>query len=471
MNLAERGAAAGPPRSPVLSARDGASRLQKGMLAGFLLVIGGTLVLSSEPGLWLAMAVSPLFLGITIVYLGATFESQDSVANQRAARDARILWPTFTVLVPLYREAAVIEQLIWALERLDYPPDRLEVLLLLEPDDDQTLYALQDIPRPSFLHPVILLEGFPRTKPRALNAGLALATGELLCVFDAEDIPEPDQLKLAAIMFASAGPEVHCLQARLAIDNAPDGWLPRMMAVEYAALFDVIKAGLAGMGLPVPLGGTSNHFRRTSLVKLGGWDAWNVTEDADLGLRIARARGQVLELPSTTFEEAPIRFGGWLRQRRRWLKGWMQTGICHGRMPLRVIEDMGRLAWLVAGLQVAGIVIGALTYPFFAIWAGWNLWTGDIFEAADPLMLTANSLAIGTLLAGSVCMIVPALIGLIRRRAWDLMPWVLTMPVYLLLVSLAAWIALIDLVRRPFHWAKTEHGHGQRRAEGVRNRT
>jgi len=470
MALAESGASAGPPRRPAFSARDGASRAQKLWLAGLLLVIAITLVFASEPGLWLAMAVSPLFLGIIIVQLGATLEPQASAGPRGTAPGRSIIWPTYSVLIPLYREAAIVQQLIWAIERIDYPSDRLEVMLLLEADDEETRRAVQNTPCPSFVHPVIVPDGFPRTKPRALNVGLALAAGELLCVFDAEDVPEPDQLKLAAMMFAEAEPDVLCLQARLAIDNGPDGWLARMLAIEYAALYDVIKSGLAGAGLPVPLGGTSNHFRRSSLIRLGGWDAWNVTEDADLGLRIARARGRVVELPSTTFEEAPICLGGWLQQRRRWLKGWMQTGICHGRMPLRVIDEMGLLAWLVAMLQVLGIVVGALTYPFFAIWVGWNLWTGDIFEAADPLMLTANSLAICTLLAGFICMIVPALIGLIRRRSWNLVPWVLTMPAYVLLVSLAAWFAMIDLVRRPFYWAKTEHGQGERRAEGVRSR-
>lgn len=465
MSLVSRGAEALPLPQPAFGARDGASFKQKLLLLFLLLALAATLIFAPRPGLWLAIAFCPLFLGLIIVQLGAALEPLHAAQADATAGEPATGWPTYTVLVPLYREAAVAAQLIRAIERLDYPAERLQVLLLLETDDRATRAALETSRYPPFVRLAVVRDGYPRTKPRALNAGLALATGELICVFDAEDIPEPDQLKRAAAMFASAEPDVLCLQATLTIDNSRDGWLPTMLAIEYAALFDVIKGGLANAGLPLPLGGTSNHFRRASLIRLGGWDAWNVTEDADLGLSIARANGRVLALPSRTFEEAPVTFSVWLGQRRRWLKGWMQTGIRHGRQPRLVMAQMGLLGWTVAMLQVGGIAVGALTYPFFGLWVGWNLWTGEILKAEDPLALVANSLAIGTLLAGLACMFAPAMIGLFRQGAWRLMPWVPTLPVYQLLISAAAWLALADLLRQPFQWVKTQHGRGTRRIE------
>ncbi len=243
-----------------------------------------------------------------------------------------------------------------------------------------------------------------------------------------------------------------------------------MMAIEYMALFDSLKCGLSLAAMPVPLGGTSNHFRRSDLIALGGWDAWNVAEDADLGLRIARRGGAVLDLPATTYEEAPIHLDGWLRQRRRWFKGWLQTAAVNARRPRAAIARMGFKAWLVSQIGVLGLVLSALCYPFFSTWVTWNFWTGDLFEADTPLAFAANSMAIAVALTGCLTMVAPSLIGLRRRRLWHLVPWLATLPVYLLLVSGAAWLALWDWNRRPFHWGKTEHGLGWRNLDRLRSR-
>jgi len=464
MALAESGASAGPPRRPAFSARDGASRAQKLWLAGLLLFIAITLVFASEPGLWLAMAVSPLFLGIIIVQLGATLEPQASAGPRGTAPGRSIIWPTYSVLIPLYREAAIVQQLIWAIERIDYPSDRLEVMLLLEADDEETRRAVQNTPCPSFVHPVIVPDGFPRTKPRALNVGLALAAGELLCVFDAEDVPEPDQLKLAAMMFAEAEPDVLCLQARLAIDNGPDGWLARMLAIEYAALYDVIKSGLAGAGLPVPLGGTSNHFRRSSLIRLGGWDAWNVTEDADLGLRIARARGRVVELPSTTFEEAPICLGGWLQQRRRWLKGWMQTCLTHTRRPLHLVRDLGAARGMHALALLAANTFGPAVGLWITFYVLHDSIVGELLNVESAGWRQMVWIWVALAGFGVISLILPILVAIVRANLWSSAPWLLLRPLHWLCVSCAAFHALHELRVRPHHWSKTRHGlaHAQK---------
>ena len=206
----------------------------------------------------------------------------------------------------------------------DYPRGKLDIKLVIEHDDRATRLAIVALDLPAIYEIVVAPIGWPRTKPRALNIALPLVRGELLVIFDAEDAPAPGQLREAAERFLRAPRELACLQARLAIDNIEDSWLTRLFAIEYAVLFDVLNPGLAGLGLPLPLGGSSNHFRTEVLREVCGWDAWNVTEDADLGLRLARFGYGVGILPSSTQEEAPAFIDAWLRQRRRWSKGWMR---------------------------------------------------------------------------------------------------------------------------------------------------
>jgi glycosyltransferase XagB len=232
--------------------------------------------------------------------------------------------PRYTVLVPLYREGRVLRRLVQALADLDYPAGKLEIKILVEADDQETWREAQRLALQPPFEVVICPPGLPRTKPRALNIGLGLGHGELLVVYDAEDRPDRNQLRLAAARFAASPPRVACLQASLAIDNADESWLTRHFALEYAQLFDVTVPGMASLSLPIPLGGTSNHFRVEALLAAGAWDAWNVTEDADLGLRLARLGYRVGKLESTTWEEAPVTLRPWLRQRTRWLKGWMR---------------------------------------------------------------------------------------------------------------------------------------------------
>jgi cellulose synthase/poly-beta-1,6-N-acetylglucosamine synthase-like glycosyltransferase len=245
--------------------------------------------------------------------------------NGRALRDSDL--PHYSVLVPLNDEAAVVPDLCAALARLDYPAAKLEILFLVEARDRPTRLALETHLRPETQRIVTCPPGGPRTKPRALNIGLALARGDLVVIYDAEDEPAADQLRLAAAKFAMAGPGLACLQAVLTVYNDDESRLARLFRLEYAALFHVVLPGLAQMGLPIPLGGTSNHFRRDTLVAAGGWDAWNVTEDADLGLRLAALGYDVDVLASETAEAAPEVLGQWFPQRTRWFKGWIRLSM------------------------------------------------------------------------------------------------------------------------------------------------
>jgi cellulose synthase/poly-beta-1,6-N-acetylglucosamine synthase-like glycosyltransferase len=365
--------------------------------------------------------------------------------------------PVYTVIAALYREAPVAAKLIRALDALDYPAAKLDIKLVVEEDDAETRVALERLALPARYHILVAPTGAPRTKPRALNIGLAQARGDLVAIFDAEDEPEPDQLRKAAAAFALASPQVGCLQGRLAIDNVDDGWLTRLFAIEYAALFRVLNPGLSRLGAPVALGGTSNHFRADALRDVGGWDAWNVTEDIDLGFRLARHGYRVGALDSTTHEEAPARLRAWLRQRRRWFKGWIQTFLTHTRAPGRLVREAGAMQGASAMLLVAGGLLGPLFGPAFAV----SLLTAGAGETPDALWISIAA-------AGLASASAPALIGLVRADALALAPWLALAPVYWLLMSIAAWWALIDLARDPFHWHKTEHGLARSSLRGRR---
>jgi glycosyltransferase XagB len=231
--------------------------------------------------------------------------------------------PNYTVVVALYRETNVVEDLIKAIDAFDYPKGKLDIKLVVEQRDVETLSRIVELRLPGRYEVIVAPSGGPQTKPRALNIALSSARGDLVVVYDAEDIPAPDQLRLAASRFA-ADKDLDCLQARLAIRNHSESWLSQLFAIEYATLFDVINPGLCALNLPIPLGGSSNHFRVPSLVGVGAWDEWNVTEDADLGIRLARFGYKVRALDSDTLEEAPYELRIWFRQRVRWQKGWMR---------------------------------------------------------------------------------------------------------------------------------------------------
>ncbi len=232
--------------------------------------------------------------------------------------------PVYTIIAALYREASSVDGLLRTIERLDYPPEKLDVLIAVEADDGDTHSAIAARKNrlPITIVPVPPIG--PRTKPKALNAALPFARGTFTVIYDAEDRPEPNQLRRALQAFRAGGKDLACVQARLCIDNSADSWLAQLFTAEYAGQFDVFLPGLAALHLPLPLGGSSNHFYTATLREIGGWDPYNVTEDADLGMRLARFGHRTSVIDSTTYEEAPARFGPWLRQRTRWFKGWMR---------------------------------------------------------------------------------------------------------------------------------------------------
>ena len=367
--------------------------------------------------------------------------------------------PIYTIIVPMYREAPVVPKLIAALQRFDYPREKLDIKLVLEEDDRETRAAVAKLDLCAPFEIIAPPKKGPQTKPKALAAALPFARGSFTVVYDAEDEPEPSQLRAALSAFAEGPPELACVQAKLTIDNVSDSWFSRHFTAEYAGQLDVFLPMLAKLKLPIPLGGTSNHFRTAALRHVGGWDPFNVTEDADLGMRLARFGYRTGVIDSSTWEEAPVRHGQWLRQRTRWFKGWLQTWIVHMRHPLQLWREIGTRGFLALQLLVGGTVLSAAVHPFFMAVVMNDALSGALFSPGETAEESfRKGMAIATLVIGYLGSAALGVVGLARRKMLR-SGWVLaTIPLYWLLLSAAVWRALYQLVKAPYRWEKTEHG-------------
>lgn len=369
--------------------------------------------------------------------------------------------PAYTVVVALYQETDVVQDLVNAIDAFDYPKSKLDIKLVVERRDLETLGRIVELRLPARYEVIVAPPGEPRTKPRALNIALSSARGDFLVVYDAEDAPAPDQLRLAASRFA-ADKSIDCLQARLAVRNHDESWLSKLFSIEYAALFDFINPGLCALDLPIALGGSSNHFRVGSLVGVGAWDEWNVTEDADLGIRLARFGYRVGTLDSDTWEEAPHELGNWFGQRVRWQKGWMQTLIVHSRRPTLFLRDLGFRRALAATTLIVGAILSGLFWPAFAadtIWRVLSAGQGELTPWREASDVFVYILA----LFGVWSIILPAVVAVKLRRFKLTATALALLPVYYILLTAATWTAMFHLARWPHHWAKTAHGRSRRR--------
>jgi cellulose synthase/poly-beta-1,6-N-acetylglucosamine synthase-like glycosyltransferase len=424
-------------------------------------------------GLLVAALLAPRALAIVFVALSTASFLAITVFKARLVRQSYLLHragrlaesasalpdyrlPTYTVLVPLYREANVVAPLVSHLSRLDYPSYKLEVLLLCEHDDDITLDAVAQLQLPPFMRVLLVPAGVPRTKPRACNVGLREARGDLLVIFDAEDRPELDQLRKAAALFEVSPHDVACLQARLDYHNHAHNWLTRFFAVEYNHWFDLLLPALSRSNLPIPLGGTSNHFRAPVLRQLSGWDPYNVTEDADLGLRLFTSGYRTRLLDSVTLEEACSEPRHWIPQRTRWVKGYLQTWAVHVRTPeLRKrggAKSVAALHLLIGGTPVANMLnpLFLLLFVYFFITkAHWvlALFPGVVLYSAVLVFI------VGNLLFAYV-----NLIAVVHRERWHLVHAALLSPLYWLMMGWASYRAAWQLIGQPHRWEKTPHG-------------
>jgi cellulose synthase/poly-beta-1,6-N-acetylglucosamine synthase-like glycosyltransferase len=377
-----------------------------------------------------------------------------------AALDQRgVEWPAYTILCPLYKESAIVPQFVEAIKALKYPAEKLQVLFLTEEDDHETRAALYSMRLPRDFTILTVPKGSPQTKPRACNFGLLQAKGQFIVIFDAEDKPEPYQLKKAVLAFANHGPEVACVQAKLNYYNSTQNLLTRWFTAEYSTWFDIMLPGLQQRGFSLPLGGTSNHFRTEVLRALGGWDAFNVTEDCDLGLRISQYGLKTAVLDSTTYEEATSRVKSWLFQRSRWIKGYLQTYLVHMRHPVQTLRRGQFRKFFSLQLIVGAWTIVLLINPF--MWA-----LTALYLVFRPVQLYSILFPGPILYMGAFCLVFGNffyvyihLIGCLRRKEYALIKWVLLIPLYWVMMSVSAYIAFYQLIVKPHYWEKTQHGN------------
>ena len=342
---------------------------------------------------------------------------------------------------------------------MSYPAEKLDIKLILEEEDILMQRAVAKLTLDDRFEVIVVPAGLPQTKPRALNYALQFCRGTLLTIFDAEDIPQRDQLQKSARRFAAAPREMACLQAQLTFYNPNENWLARQFTAEYATLFGELLPVLAEHNLPLPLGGTSNHFRVEVLRSIGAWDPYNVTEDADLGLRLARFGYDTGVLDSLTHEEATTRLGNWMRQRARWLKGFLVTWLVHMREPGLFMREVGPAGFWAAQALTLGVFASVLFHPLcmvamVAVWIAYPSLPGD---TALPFVMLAG-LNLVVLLAGYGVSITLTWRALRRQGISGWYGTLASLPLYWLLMSVAAWLALWQFATKPFHWNKTEHG-------------
>lgn len=367
--------------------------------------------------------------------------------------------PVYSILCPLYKEADVLPNFLSAIKKIDWPKNRLDVLLLLEEDDQVTIQAAKGLDLPDYVRAIVVPDSFPKTKPKACNYGLGFARGEYLVIYDAEDIPDPLQLKKAYLGFKQAAADVTCLQAKLNYHNPHQNMLTRLFTAEYSLWFDVTLTGLQALNTYIPLGGTSNHFKTSSLIELEGWDPFNVTEDCDLGIRLFRKNYKTAIIDSVTLEEANSRTKNWLRQRSRWMKGYMQTYLVHMRHPIKLFRYNGIHA-LIFQLVVGGKIAFAMINPFLwlatiAYFALYSLVGPTIEQLFPPIIFF---MAASSLVFGNFLFLYYYMIGCARRNHWSLMKYIYLVPFYWLMTSIASYIAFYQLIVKPHYWEKTNHG-------------
>jgi glycosyltransferase XagB len=408
-------------------------------------------------GVITAIYVAVLFYKVRCLQRGLRRDDMIHVSDDEAREFPADELPAYTVLVPAYREPEVIGDLLSRLEELDYPRNKLQVLVLLEEDDAETLATIREAQPKSYIRTVIVPTSEPKTKPKACNYGLQFATGDLVTIYDAEDRPEPLQLRRAAITFRSVPDDVVCLQALLGYFNPKQNRITEWFSAEYLSWFAHLLPGLVSMGVPIPLGGTSNHMRTSTIRELGGWDPYNVTEDADLGMRLHRRGLRTRVLDSFTLEEANSDFVNWVKQRSRWYKGYLQTWLVHMRHPRQLRRQIGVRGITGMTLFVGGTPALAVLNPFF--WTLTLLWLilGPGFvERFFPS--PTYFLALFCMVIGNALMMYMGLLSIRHQKRADLVIGALTVPVYWVMMSLAAVKALAQLVRAPSFWEKTMHG-------------
>jgi len=449
--------------SPGMTASSQVNRGQKvGLILGAVLLVLACVIAPIGTVIVLTTMATFVYL-ITLshrVYLvraGLSSDASIQVADEDALAVTDENLPIYTLLVPAFGEPEVLPDLVRALERIDYPRDRMDVKLLLEVNDEKTIAAARTIETDLAIDVLLLPAGEPQTKPRALNYGLYFSRGSIVTIYDAEDHPDPLQLRRAVVAFARADEDVACLQAKLSFYGGTTNLLTRWFTAEYATWFSLYLPGLAATKSPIPLGGTSNHFRREALEDVGCWDAFNVTEDCDLGIRLQRKGYRVSILDSATMEEPNVDVVNWVKQRSRWYKGYLQTWLVGMRDPRGMVRDLG---WAGMGhfcLFVGSTpVLAVLNLFFWGMTLLWIVTKAAFIQALFPGVL--YYLAIFAWFVGNVVIVYLSILTLRAVNKPEFLVSALLSPLYWIVMSIAALRAAIQLVTDPSHWEKTAHG-------------
>ncbi len=402
---------------------------------------------------FLVAIIFKLFLAL----VGSRFELHQAVTKEelKLLRDDDL--PIYTILLPVFREDKLIKKLIWNLQSIDYPRHKLDIKLLIEEEDDKTFNAVKNLDFPAVFEVIVVPYHMPKTKPKACNYGLHFARGKYLTIYDAEDIPDTDQLKKVVSLFGKLPKEYVCVQSALNYFNRNENFLTRMFTLEYSYWFDYMLPGLDTLDIPIPLGGTSNHFKLDELVELGAWDPFNVTEDADLGVRVYAKGYKVAIINSTTYEEANNEPFNWIRQRSRWIKGYMQTYLVHMRHPVAFWKEIGWKGFLGFNFFIGATPITFLVYPllliFFICYVVFDL-SGIRTLFPDWVLF----MSIFNLMVGNILMIYINMIAVFKRRYYELILFAVANPIYWLMHSISAYKGLYQLIVKPFYWEKTNHG-------------
>ncbi len=426
------------------------------------LVTIGMVVSFKNTSITINVILSSFFL-IAIIFklflalVGSRFELHQAVTKDELKLVVDDDLPNYTILLPVYKEDKLIKKLIWNLQALDYPRQKLDIKLLIEEDDDKTLNAVKNLDFPAIFEVIVVPFHMPKTKPKACNYGLHFSRGKYITIYDAEDIPDTDQLKKIVTLFAKLPDEYICIQSALNYFNRNENFLTRMFTLEYSYWFDYMLPGLDTLDIPIPLGGTSNHFKLAELVDLGAWDPFNVTEDADLGVRAYAKGHKVAIINSTTYEEANNEPFNWIRQRSRWIKGYMQTYLVHMRNPVALWKKIGWKGFLGFGFFIGATPITFLVYPlllmFFICYV--------IFDLSSIRTLFPDwvlFMSIFNLMVGNILMIYVNMMAVFKRRYYELILFAIANPIYWLMHSIAAYKGLYQLIVKPFYWEKTNHG-------------
>ncbi len=417
---------------------------------------------------WPQVTATTVVSTLTLVYIAALIDrlvlfrrglvnGALTVSDERARAVPDDELPAYTVLVPAYNEPEVVGDLIENMRALDYPLEKLQVLLLLEEDDQVTIDAAHAVAANDLVTVVLVPPAEPRTKPKACNYGLHFATGDIVTIYDAEDKPDPLQLRRVAAAFADLDDDVVCIQGKLSFHNGTENVLTAWFTADYGIWFGYLLPGVMASRSPIPLGGTSNHFRRSLLDEIGAWDPFNVTEDADLGVRIAANGYRTAVIDSVTMEEANVDAINWVRQRSRWYKGYMQTWLVHMRRPVSLIRTIGPVSALRFTLLLGGTAfIACVNMLFWLIAAVWV--AGQLPVISELFPGPIYYLALISLVFGNSVMIYMNVIA-IREDGRDDLFWpAMIVPLYWLMMSVASLKGMWQLIRNPSYWEKTFHG-------------